>query len=68
MKTDNWKQQFYWCRQRSSNQTGYPGRELAFGNTAKVIKDTSEYQRNFTKLAIEIYKIYVLRYISFQAD
>ena len=39
-----------------------PDGKLAFGNPAKVIKDTNEYQQAFTKLAIDIYKDLCVRY------
>jgi len=39
-----------------------PDGKLAFGNPAKVIKDTNEYQRTFTKMAIDVYKDLCERY------
>jgi carbonic anhydrase/acetyltransferase-like protein (isoleucine patch superfamily) len=39
-----------------------PDGKLAFGNPAKVNKDTTEFQRNFTKMAIDIYKDLCVRY------
>lgn len=39
-----------------------PDYKLAFGSPAKVIKDTTEYQRTFTKAAVEIYQNLCDRY------
>ena len=39
-----------------------PENKLAYGNPARVIKDTNEYQRAFTKIAIDIYKDLCDRY------
>lgn len=39
-----------------------PDGKLAFGNPARVIKDTNEYQQAFTKAAIDIYKDLCGRY------
>lgn len=39
-----------------------PDHKLAYGNPARVIKDTTDYQRNFIQAAIDIYKDLCVRY------